>query len=109
MKKDLLIYQTPSGKEPFTDWRKKLKDNAVKARIDKRLQDLSLGYYGDYKKLGGELLELRLHFGKGYRVYFAELGPVILLILSGGTKNNAGEQSRDIAKARAYLKEFLER
>lgn len=109
MKKELLIYQTPSGKEPFSEWRKKLKDNAIKARIDKRLQDISLGYYGDYKKLGGDLLELRLHFGKGYRIYFAELGAVILLIISGGTKNTDSEQSRDIAKARLYLKEFLER
>lgn len=109
MKKELLIYQTPNGKEPFKDWRKKLKDNAVKARIDKRLQDVSIGYYGDYKKLSGDLLELRLHFGKGYRIYFAELGPVILLILSGGSKNTPGEQSKDIAKARLYLKEFLER
>ncbi len=46
-----------------------------------------------------DLRELRLHFGPGYRVYYAHLGggPVLLL---GGDK---WSQLRDIAAARALL------
>lgn len=108
-KKQILIYQTANGKEPFTIWRNKIKDKVIKSRIGMRINEASLGYYGQYKKLGKGLIELKLAFGKGYRIYFAELEKVILLILSGGTKNTKKEQNTDIAKARAYLKEFLSR
>ncbi len=109
MKKELVFYTNRNGKSPFLQWQAKLKDPVTQARIDKRLRELSAGYYGDYKALGEELLELRLNFGKGYRIYFAECVNCIVVILHGGTKNTAGGQSRDVAKARMYLQDFLER
>ncbi|MCR5504726.1 MAG: type II toxin-antitoxin system RelE/ParE family toxin [Elusimicrobiaceae bacterium] len=109
MKKQILIYQTASGKEPFTVWFNKIKDKTIKARIYQRVNEASLGYYGQYKRLGKGLIELKLHFGKGYRIYFAELENIILLILTAGTKNTDKEQSKDIAKAREYLEDFLTR
>lgn len=45
--KELLIYQTPDGKEPLTRWRKGLKDKVTVARIARRLERLSAGQYGD--------------------------------------------------------------
>ena len=108
-KRQILIQQTKNGKEPFTLWLKKIKDNTTKARIYQRVNEASLGYYGEYKRLGKCLIELKLPFGKGYRIYFAELENIILLILTGGTKNTKKEQSKDIAKAREYLEEFLAR
>ena len=108
-KRQVLIYQTKNGKEPFTFWLKKIKDTKIKARIYQRVNEASLGYYGNYKRLGRGLIELKLSFGKGYRIYFAELENIILLILTGGTKNTEKEQSKDIAKAREYLEEFLAR
>jgi len=63
---------------------------------------------GEYKKLGGGLTELKLA-GFGLRVYFAEVGDVIVLILCGGGKNSKGGQARDIRKAREYLDEFERR
>ncbi len=107
MKKQILIYQTANGKEPFTVWLNKIKDKVTKAKIYQRINEASLGYYGQYKKLGKGLIELKLHFGKGYRIYFAELENIILLILTGGTKNTDKEQSKDIQKARKYLEDFL--
>jgi putative addiction module killer protein len=44
------------------------------------------------------LFELRLHFGPGYRVYFAKRGKVRVLLLAGGDK---WSQPRDIALARS--------
>lgn len=107
--KKIVLYQTLSGKEPFSVWRKKLKDPATIARIDNRINNIALGYYGDYKDLGDNLLEFRLHFGAGYRIYAAEFDGALLLLLSGGSKNTLKEQRADIAQARLFLKEFLER
>jgi putative addiction module killer protein len=39
---------------------------------------------------------MRIHFGPGYRVYYSRIGPVVFILLCGGTKRN---QKRDIAKA----------
>jgi putative component of toxin-antitoxin plasmid stabilization module len=47
--KELIIYQTEEGKEPFTQWRKSLKDKVTIARIDRRLDRVAEGHYGDYK------------------------------------------------------------
>ncbi len=72
--KEIIIYQTKDGKEPFQEWRKSVRDTVTRARIDRRLEYVAQGNYGDYKSLGEGLYELRFFFGAGYRVYFAEDG-----------------------------------
>lgn len=67
---------------------------------------VEIGNYGDYKPLGDGVYELKLHFGSGYRVYFAEDGDIIVILLCGGDKSS---QSKDIEVAKAYWKELLER
>ena len=52
------------------------------------------------------LWELRLHFGSGYRVYFAIFDDEIVILLCGGDKST---QSRDIEKAKRYIKDLKER
>jgi putative addiction module killer protein len=98
-KKDLIIYQTKNGKEPFQDWRKNLRDKVTLARIDRRLEYVAQGNYGDYKAVGDGVYELRFFFGSGYRVYFAKDGDTVVLLLYGGDK---GSQSKDITKAKSY-------
>ena len=44
------------------------------------------------------MLELRLHHGPGFRVYFIQRGPVMVVLLAGGTKTS---QQSDIQKAKA--------
>lgn len=109
MIKDIRYYKTRNGKCPFLVWQDKLKDVMTQARIDKRLREVAKGYYGDYKLLGDGLMELRLSFGKGYRIYCAEYEQGIIVILHGGTKNTKKEQSQDIAKVRKYWQDFLNR
>jgi putative addiction module killer protein len=46
---------------------------------------------------------MRVHIGPGDRVYFAQRGCVLLLLLCGGDKST---QARDIAKARQVLRNF---
>jgi putative addiction module killer protein len=49
--------------------------------------------------------ELRVHVGPGYRVYFAQIGPIVLLLLCGGDKST---QKRDIERARRLLRDAIE-
>jgi putative addiction module killer protein len=48
---------------------------------------------------------MRIHFGPGYRVYFARRGRLLLILLIGGTK---ASQGRDIKKARAIAERLKE-
>jgi putative addiction module killer protein len=101
--KELLVYRTEEGKEPFQEWRKDLRDKVTLARIDRRLEHLTQGHYGDHKNVGEGVYELRFFFGSGYRVYFAEDGDTIVVLLLGGDK---GSQNKDIAKAQGYWQDY---
>ena len=62
------------------------------------------GNYGDCKKLvNSELSELRYDFGKGYRIYYAEINNIILLLVNGGDKSS---QVKDIENAQKFLNEW---
>ena len=101
--KQLLIYKTETGLEPFCEWLTSFgKDPTVKARIMARLDRLERGHYGMYKKLGTGLLELKLNFGPGYRIYFTKRKNRIILICGG----NKSTQIKDIAIAKKYWQEI---
>ena len=104
--KKIEIYTTLDNKCPYLEWLNSL-SLEYKVRIQKRINRMYDGNYGDFKKLqNSELSELRLDFGKGYRVYFKELNNVIILIIAGSDKSN---QIKTIKKADEYLKEYLSR
>jgi putative addiction module killer protein len=102
--KEIVIYLTSDGKNVFSDWISNLKDITARDMIDKRLERVRLGNYGDCKSLGEGIFELR--FASGLRIYFAEIGSVIVLLLCGGNKKS---QIKDIARAKEYWREFKAR
>jgi len=55
------------------------------------------------KALAGGVLECRMDFGPGYRVYFGREGDRIVILLGGGTKKR---QNKDIEVAKALWKEY---
>ena len=67
---------------------------------------LNLGNFGGCKSLGGGLHELKIDFGPGYRVYFADVENVIVLLLWGGDKST---QAKDIDVAKKYLADYKKR
>jgi putative addiction module killer protein len=101
--KTIIVYHTAAGKEPFTDWLNSLRDSTTRRRILKRLLRLEQGHYGDFKPVGGGVNELRFFFGAGYRVYFAEDGDTLVVLLCGGDKSS---QRRNIQQAQAYWQEY---
>lgn len=103
--KQILTYTTDDGKCPFETWLNGL-DNSLKVRVDKRIERLAEGNYGDYKKIDNDLSELRFQFGAGYRIYFTEDDDKIIIFLCGGDKST---QKKDIIKAKEYIKNLTER
>lgn len=89
--------------EVFVAWLSALRDRRAAARIAERLRRLALGNPGDVKPIGDGLSELRIDYGPGYRVYFAQRGNLLIIVLCGGDKTNQG---RDIARAKALAKEI---
>jgi len=65
-----------------------------------------LGNLGDCKPVGDGVSELRLAFGSGYRIYFAEKDNIIVILLCAGDK---GSQQKDIKAAKMYWHELKER
>lgn len=48
------------------------------------------GNLGDVKGVGGGVLERRIRFGTGYRIYFGRDGDHLIILLGGGTKQGQG-------------------
>lgn len=103
--KKIRLYRDRKGKRPFTEWLYAIRDQQIKARIRARIDRLAFGNYGDHKMLGQGLSELRLHFGSGYRIYYADFDDTIVILLLAGDK---ASQESDIEKARHFLADLKE-
>lgn len=79
----------------FSDWFTSLRDKRAQAKIQVRIDRLSLGLLGDVKFFDG-IGEMRIDYGPGYRVYFTRRQNEIVILLCGGDK---GSQTRDIERA----------
>lgn len=62
-----------------------------------------VGNLGDWKSVAGEISEMRVNFGPGYRLYFARRGSILIVMLAGGDK---ATQTKDIKRAQKILKEL---
>jgi putative addiction module killer protein len=80
----------------FDKWFNKLKDPRAAARILIRIKRLVDGNPGDSRFLG-DISEMRIDYGPGYRVYYRDTGKEIIILLCGGDKTT---QQVDIARAR---------
>lgn len=99
-------YKAEDGAVPFDDWLDGVKDRKTRGRIRAQIGRLRLGNRGNWNSVGEGVYELKLDFGPGYRIYFAQIGPAIVLLLCGGDK---GTQGKDIAAAKKYLKDYQAR
>ena len=104
--KELRVYITTEGREPFNEWLNSLRDQTARAKIRVRLDRVSLGNFGDCHTVGNGVHELRINYGPGYRVYFGQEGTTIVLLLCGGEKHT---QSKDIEVAQRYWSEYRSR
>ncbi len=89
--------------ETFETWLTGLRDREARARVNARIRRLSLGNPGDVKPVGSGVSEMRIDYGPGYRVYYAQRAEVVTLLLCGGDK---GTQDADIKRAIAMAKDW---
>jgi putative addiction module killer protein len=104
--KILRNYITPSGEVPFLKWLNNIKDPVTRLRVRRRLDRVEQGNFGDCEPVGEGISELRLFFGAGYRIYFAEWDDEIIILLCAGDKSS---QKKDIKLAKDYWQELKER
>lgn len=102
----LLRYQATDGREPFTEWLQSLRDKQTQARIRFRIRRLEAGLFGDCEPIGEGVMELREHFGPGYRIYFGRHGRMIVVLLCGGSKRS---QTADIKAAKQFWADWKRR
>ena len=61
------------------------------------------GNAGQHRNLAGGIFELKIDFGPGYRVYYAERGGELIVLLAGGDKST---QQQDIKAAVALARDL---
>lgn len=61
-------YLTPEGKDVFLDWVRKMRDVMARIAVDRRVNRIELGNFGDYKFCRDGVWELRIDVGPGVRV-----------------------------------------
>lgn len=99
--RQIIYYKTLDNKIPYRIFYEGIKDTSQMNIIDRRLERVEKGNYGDCKPVGEGVLELRFK-RSGLRIYFAEITGLVVLLLCGGDKEN---QDKDIRKAKEYWTE----
>ncbi len=103
MQRKSIIYKTVSGTEPYTEYVDSLKDRQGAAKIRVRVTRAELGNLGNHRSIGDGVVELKIDFGPGYRVYVGLHGREVIVLLCAGDK---GSQSQDITKAKGYWENY---
>ena len=96
-------YVSRSGIDIFDEWLSALADRRAQAKIASRINRLAAGNFGDCKPVRHGVCELRIDWGPGYRIYYAMIGKLCVLLLSAGDKR---KQSADIGRAIEYFNDF---
>ena len=102
---ELRYYLSGDGKSPFEEWFSRL-DAQAAAKVAKALVRLEQGNLSNAKGVGAGVLEYRIDWGPGYRVYFGRDGNVLVILLTGGTKKR---QQRDIEEAQGLWADYKKR
>ena len=102
--KDIRKLELDNGTVPFDKWLLSLRNRRMEAAVEARLARVRAGNFGDYKRLGDGVSELRIDVGPGLRVYFGEWRRQIIVLIGGGDKKT---QQRDIQRAKILWQQWL--
>ncbi len=101
---EIRYYVALGGRQPFAAWFSDLQ-SAARAKVTRAIVRLEQGNFSNVKSVGEGVFEYRIDLGPGYRVYFGQDGPTLVILLTGGTKQR---QQRDIDTAHAYWRQYKE-
>ncbi|HSR07660.1 MAG TPA: type II toxin-antitoxin system RelE/ParE family toxin [Bryobacteraceae bacterium] len=102
---DVREYVDSAGRSPFTKWLRALNVHAA-AKVATALERISDGNLSNVRPVGGGVLEYKIDFGPGYRIYFGRDGDRLLILLAGGTKKR---QREDVQQAQANWADYRKR
>jgi putative addiction module killer protein len=102
---DVREYIDSSGQSPFARWLRALNVQAA-AKVATGLERIADGNLSNVKPVGSGVLEYRIDFGPGYRIYFGRDGDLLVILLAGGTKKR---QQEDIRQAKASWADYHKR
>ena len=99
MCKRSIIYKTAKGSEPYVKYVDSLRDREGAAKIRARVTQAELGNLGTHTSVGHGVIELKIHFGPGYRVYVGLQGKELIVLLCARDKSS---QDKDTQKVMDY-------
>lgn len=102
---EIRYYLAGDGRSPFERWFAGL-DAAAGAKVAVGLARPEQGNLSNIKPVGEGVLEYRIDWGPGYRVYFGRDGSTLVILLTGGTKQR---QQRDIVAAKTLWADYRQR
>jgi len=102
---DVREYVDAGGRSPFTKWLRALNVQAA-AKVATALERIADGNLSNVKGVGGGVLEYRVDFGPGYRIYFGRDGDRLVILLAGGTKTR---QRLDVRQAQVNWEDYRKR
>lgn len=100
---EVKIYKSEMGVEPFKKWIDSIKSTRAKQKVLRSMSKIERGLLSDVKPVGEGVQEYRIHFEKGYRIYFGHDGEQIIVLLVGSTKS---DQKKEIEAAKNYWKDY---
>jgi len=103
--RNVIEFTDELGNSPFARWFAGI-DAQAAAKVSIAIYRLGLGNMSNTKPVGQGVLEYKLDYGPGYRIYFGQDGKTLVILLHGGTKKL---QDRDIKRARRFWTEYKQR
>jgi putative addiction module killer protein len=98
-------YVDSSGRSPFSKWLRGLNVHAA-VKVTTALERIADGNLSNVKPVGAGVLECRIDFGPGYRLYFGRDGDRLVILIGGGTKRR---QQADINTAKGHWADYNRR
>lgn len=102
---ELRGYIDETGQKRFASWFDGL-DAIAAAKVAIALTRIERGNFSSAKGVGKGVLEFKIDFGPGYRIYFGKDGERLVILIGGGTKKR---QENDIAEAQACWADYKRR
>lgn len=99
---EIRYYVASDGISPFEVWFSDL-DITARAKMTVAIARMEQGNLSRTKSVGQGVLEYKIDFGPGYRIYFGRDGDTLILLLTGGTKKR---QQRDIKTAAGFWRDY---
>jgi len=103
LRKEARYLVASNGKVPCEELFENLKDRHGRAMIRARIRRMEMGNPGNCRFVGRGVMELKIPYGPGYRIYYGEDGDILVILLCGGDKST---QHRDVIKAHNLWNEY---